>query len=49
MIALLISMAVAVAVLAPQIYAVKVWRGAWRWLAAARLLLLAGDPTFTID
>jgi hypothetical protein len=34
---------VAVVILAPQVYAAAVWRGIWRWLAAAPLLLLAGD------
>jgi hypothetical protein len=40
---LLIVALVAVVILAPQVYAVSVWRGIWRWLAAAPLLLLAGD------
>jgi hypothetical protein len=40
---LLIMLLVAAAVLAPQIWAVRVWRGWWRWLAAAPLLVLGAD------
>jgi hypothetical protein len=40
---LLIAVLVFLAVLAPQVYAVAVWRGNWRWFAAAPLLVLAAD------
>jgi hypothetical protein len=40
---LLIVMLVAAAVLAPQICAIAAWRGWWRRLAAAPLLVLAAD------
>lgn len=40
---LLIVLLVAVAVLAPQIWAIRAWRSWWRWLAAAPLLVLGAD------
>ena len=40
---LLIIVLVAAAILAPQIWAIRAWRGWWRWLAAAPLLVLGAD------
>ncbi|WP_119300815.1 hypothetical protein [Dongia deserti] len=40
---LLLIISVPLAILAPQILAVVKWRGIWRWLAAATLLIPAGD------
>jgi hypothetical protein len=40
---LLIIVLVAAAILAPQIWAIRAWRGWWHWLAAAPLLVLGAD------
>jgi len=40
---LLIFGLVMVVAFGPQIWAIKVWQGMWRWLAAAPLLLLGAD------
>ena len=43
MVELLIFGLVVVVAVGPQIWAIKVWQGTWRWLAAAPLLLLGAD------
>jgi hypothetical protein len=40
---LMIIVLVAAAILAPQVWAIRAWRGWWRWLAAAPLLVLGAD------
>ena len=40
---LAIFMLVAAAVLTPQFFAITAWKGHWRWLAAAPMILLAAD------
>ncbi len=40
---LIIIVSIAVVVLGPQIWAIRAWRGVWRWLAAAPLLLAGAD------
>lgn len=40
---LMIFILVAAVVLAPQVFAIAAWKGHWRWLAAAPLILLAAD------
>jgi hypothetical protein len=43
MIELLIFLLAGAVIIGPQLWAVIAWRGLWRWLAAAPLLLLAAD------
>ena len=40
---LVIFMLVAAAVLGPQVRAITAWKGHWRWLAAAPMILLGAD------
>jgi hypothetical protein len=40
---LVIVVSIAIVVLGPQIWAIRVWQGVWRWLAAAPLLLVGAD------
>ena len=40
---LAIFILVAAAVLAPQVFAITAWKGHWRWLAAAPMILLGAD------
>ncbi|HET6620082.1 MAG TPA: hypothetical protein VFG64_09080 [Dongiaceae bacterium] len=40
---LMIIVLVAAAILAPQVWAIRAWRGWWRRLAAAPLLVLGAD------
>lgn len=40
---LIIVISIAVVVLGPQIWAIRVWQGMWRWLAAAPLILVGAD------
>jgi hypothetical protein len=40
---ILIAMLVAALIFGPQVWAIGAWQGAWRWLAAAPMLLMAAD------
>jgi hypothetical protein len=38
-----VALLIACLIIGPQLYAIWVWRGLWRWLAAAPLLVMAAD------